>query len=288
MGTKVLLLFTGIAVLLLGASLRYVRSGTAIVVYRLEERHRWRGPGLRWVIPGLERSVPCSIEPEAWWGDVRCYAADRTEMSVRVSLQYEVIDAVRFDGVVHLIDHRIADVVSLETAALIAQLPVQLVIGQPGSISSEIEHRVGQALLPVGVRLLSLQTRAPRVSASMSDALGSEIEATYRRPAQLIAAETAVYSRLLEMQAELSEFSEMLGIASEMSEQALRLYESRTQRVAAARGNVVTVVGAPALPPPAEPARIHAPNVTSMGAWRGKDGFPGPVDQAYVGRRPRT
>ena len=272
MSAKLVPLLICVAVVTIWCSFRYVRSGTAIVVFRLEEPHHWRGPGLRWVIPVRERSEACSIEPEAWQCDVRCYGADRTEMSVRVTLQYDVTDPIKFHLMSHLIEHRIADAVSRATTTVVAAQPVRLVIAHPGLIADEIGQRVSYDLRPVGIRLLDLQLRPPRLTLAISDALTAEIEATLRRGARLIEAETAAAARMFEMQVDIAEFREMLLMSGAMTEQAFRVYESRSQRVAAERGNTVVVVPAPSLPPAPQSPLIHAPNVTSMGAWRGKDG----------------
>lgn len=271
MSAYLVLLLIFVAVLV-GCSLRYVRSGTAIVVFRLEAPHHWRGPGLRWVIPGFERSEVCSIEPEAWHCDIRCYSLDRTEMSVRVTVQYDVTEPIEFHLMSHLIEHRIADAVSRATTTVVAAQPVCLVIAHPGLIADAIEQRVGHELRSVGIRLLDLQLRPPRLTVAISDALTAEIEATLRRGARLIEAETAAAARVFEIQVDIAEFREMLLMSGAMTEQAFRVYEARSQRVAAERGNIVVLLPAPALPTPPHSPLIHAPNVTSMGAWRGKDG----------------
>ncbi len=272
MFAQLVLLLMFVAVLAIACSFRHVRSGTAIVVFRLEEPHHWSGPGLRWVIPMLERSEVCSVEPEAWQCDVRAYGADRTEMSVRVTLQYDVTDPIEFHLMSHLIEHRIADVVSRATTTVVATQPVWRVIACPGLIADAIEQRVGHELQSIGIRLLDLQLRPPRLTLAISDALSAEIEATMRRAARLIEAETAATARLYEVRVDIAEFEEMLVMSGAMTEQAFRVYEARSQRLAAERGNVVVLLPAPVLPPPPQSPLIHAPNVTSMGSWRGKDG----------------
>ena len=272
MFAKLVPLLIFFVVLAVACSFRHVRSGTAIVVFRLEEPHHWRGPGLRWVIPGFERSEVCSIEPEAWHCDVRCYGLDRTEMSVRVTVHYDVTDPIKFHLMSHLIEQRIADAVSRATTTVVAAQPVCLVIAHPGLAADEIAQSVGHELRPVGIRLLDLQLRPPRLTPAISAALTAEIEARLRRGARLIEAETAAAVRVFEMRVDIAEFREMLRMSGAMTEQAFRVYEARSQRVAAERGNIVVLVPAPALPTPPHSPLIHAPNVTSMGAWRGKDG----------------
>jgi regulator of protease activity HflC (stomatin/prohibitin superfamily) len=229
------------------ASLRYVRFGSGIVVLRMERPDRYRGPGLRLVVPLLERVERVSTEPRLLTEVVACYSADRVLVRVPVSLSYRIADGLRSAPLAAVVEDQLADALRDATNEVVTGALLTVTIGEPVRLRAMISDGVRGELARLGLELCSLSAGPVRVDGRVRDDLASEARAVLARPGRLVNAETRLLEIMTECRAVAAEHAINRSI-SDSNEAAAALYELRTRRVAASNGGLLMVVP-PGLPP---------------------------------------
>jgi hypothetical protein len=116
------------------------------------------------VAPAWEQAEEVRTGPRRWDGDFTCYSAELLLVAVRVELEYEVVDVVRFEHGATVVDGRLSDIVGATIDAQLVSRPLAWTIGHPDEVERAVAERVTSVLPAIGVAARSVRVHRPRVS----------------------------------------------------------------------------------------------------------------------------
>ena len=203
--------FGGIAailvVLLLISGMKVIQEYERGVIFRLGKLAGARGPGLTYVIPGVERLV--KIDLRVITMDVPAQEAiTRDNVTVRVNavVYFRVMNPQ--DAVVKVLDY-------IRATSMIAQTTLRSVLGQSlmdellsqrDKINQELQRIIDEQTEPWGVKVSVVEVRDVELPQSMQRAMARQAEAEREKRAKIIHAEGefSAAQRLTEAAAVLS------------------------------------------------------------------------------------
>ena len=186
--------FGGIAailvVLLLISGMKVIQEYERGVIFRLGKLAGARGPGLTYVIPGVERLV--KIDLRVITMDVPAQEAiTRDNVTVRVNavVYFRVMNPQ--DAVVKVLDY-------IRATSMIAQTTLRSVLGQSlmdellsqrDKINQELQRIIDEQTEPWGVKVSVVEVRDVELPQSMQRAMARQAEAEREKRAKIIHAE---------------------------------------------------------------------------------------------------
>ncbi|MPZ13460.1 MAG: slipin family protein [Chloroflexi bacterium] len=176
--------------LLLMSGLRVIQEYERGVVFRLGKLIGGRGPGLRFVIPGIERMVRVDLRVITM--DVPGQEAiTRDNVTVRVNavVYFRVVDPDA--SVVRVLDY-------IRATSMIAQTTLRSVLGQStmdellaqrDKINQDLQRIIDEQTEPWGVKVSVVELRDVELPQSMQRAMARQAEAEREKRAKIIHAE---------------------------------------------------------------------------------------------------
>ena len=179
-----------IIVVLLISGLKVIQEYERGVIFRLGKLAGARGPGLTYVIPGVERLV--KIDLRVITMDVPAQEAiTRDNVTVRVNavVYFRVMNPE--DAVVKVLDY-------IRATSMIAQTTLRSVLGQSlmdellsqrDKINQELQRIIDEQTEPWGVKVSVVEVRDVELPQSMQRAMARQAEAEREKRAKIIHAE---------------------------------------------------------------------------------------------------
>jgi regulator of protease activity HflC (stomatin/prohibitin superfamily) len=227
-----------IVVLLLGLSgLRIANQYQRAVVLRLGRYQAIRGPGLYWIIPGIEwqftidiRTVTAAVEQQ------ETITKDNVPVKINAVVWYRIFDPKKAILEVRSVDNAVIQVALTTLRTGIGQYTLDDVLKEQDTVSTTIGEKIDTVTEPWGVKVERVEMKNVEIPESMQRAIAQEAEALREKRARLIKA-----------QAEL-EAAEQLRRASEIIMQnpaGLELRRMQMITEVGAEQNTMTIVMMP-------------------------------------------
>jgi regulator of protease activity HflC (stomatin/prohibitin superfamily) len=207
------------------------------VVFRLGRFRAVRGPGLYWLIPGVEwqRSIDIRVETVALEGQ-ETVTKDSVTIGVNAVLWFRVLDPEA--SVIKVADYRDAvyQVALTSLRTIIGAHVLDEVLKERDAINTALREVVDSATDPWGVRVDLVEIKDVEIPTAMQRAMAREAEAVREKRARLIKADAE------------AEASDRLTVAAQrMAESPFALELRRLQMVSevGAEHNTTTVLMIP-------------------------------------------
>jgi regulator of protease activity HflC (stomatin/prohibitin superfamily) len=207
------------------------------VVLRLGRFQAIRGPGLYWLIPGIEwqykvdiRTVTAAVEQQ------ETITKDNVPVKINAVVWYRIFDPKKAILEVRSVDNAVIQVALTTLRTGIGQYTLDDVLKEQDSVSTTIGKKIDTVTEPWGVKVERVEMKNVEIPASMQRAIAQEAEALREKRARLIKA-----------QAEL-EAAEQLRQASEIIMQnpaGLELRRMQMLTEVGAEQNSMTVIMMP-------------------------------------------
>jgi len=261
----------GIAAIVIGvlviSGLKVIQEYERGVIFRLGKLAGARGPGLTYVIPGVERLV--KIDLRVITMDVPAQEAiTRDNVTVRVNavVYFRVINPQ--DAVVKVMDYIRATSMIAQTTlrSVLGQSPLDDLLSQRDKINLELQRIIDEQTEPWGVKVSVVEVRDVELPQTMQRAMARQAEAEREKRAKIIHAEGEfeASTRLADAAAVIAQqpialqlryLQTLTEIASERSSTVvfplpIDLIGQFFQRIGGGGGAVTP----PAVPPPADGA----------------------------------
>jgi regulator of protease activity HflC (stomatin/prohibitin superfamily) len=178
----------------LAASPRVAQQWERAIVLRLGRFAGQRGPGLFWIIPGIDRISA--------WIDQRTittsFAAEQTLTSDTVPVN---VDAVLFwmvndpeRAALEVQDYRLAVSWAAQTALrdIIGRTPLTVLLKGREQIEADLQKLIDQRSTPWGVTVQSVEMRDVVIPESLQDAMSREAQAAREKEARIILGQAEV------------------------------------------------------------------------------------------------
>jgi regulator of protease activity HflC (stomatin/prohibitin superfamily) len=184
----------GIAVIVVAvlvfSGLKVIQEYERGVIFRLGKLAGARGPGLTYVIPGVERLV--KIDLRVITMDVPAQEAiTRDNVTVRVNavVYFRVLNPQ--DAVVKVLDYIRATSMIAQTTlrSVLGQAPLDDLLSQRDKINQELQRIIDEQTEPWGVKVSVVEVRDVELPQSMQRAMARQAEAEREKRAKIIHAE---------------------------------------------------------------------------------------------------
>lgn len=191
------------ALMVVSASgLRVDREYERGVVFRLGRYRGIRGPGLYWLIPGVEqkqkvdvRTKTVDIAPQ------EAVTADSVTIRVNAVLFYRIIDANKAINQVENYEIAVYQAAMTTLRNVVGQNHLDAILQKRDQINFTVQEIVDEITEPWGVAIERVEIKDVEIPASMQRAMAKEAEAAREKRARLIKAESEKAASLLLAQA---------------------------------------------------------------------------------------
>lgn len=181
-------LFLGFLILLSG--LRIVSEYEKGVIFRLGRVVGARGPGLFFIIPGLERmqvvdlrTITLDVPPQD------CITRDNVTIRVNAIVYYRVMDPVK--AVVQIKNYNLgtAQIAQTTMRSVVGQVELDDLLSERERINNELQNIIDEATDPWGVKVTLVEVKDVELPAVMQRVMARQAEADRERRAKIIHAE---------------------------------------------------------------------------------------------------
>lgn len=158
-------------------------------VFRLGRMIGWRGPGLVWVAPIMERLV--IVDMRVVVVDVppqECITRDNVPIKVNAVVYFKVADPAK--AIVEVLDHRRATLEIAQTTlrSVIGQSPLDRILSDRTEITTELQTIIDHATDDWGVKVTRVEIKDLEIPGGLRRAMAREAEAERERRAMVIRA----------------------------------------------------------------------------------------------------
>ena len=160
------------------------------VVFRLGRLHNVRDPGLRWIIPLVDRiriidvrTVTAMVEKQ------ETITSDNVPAQVTAVIWYQVVDPVRSVVEVLDVDASVIQVALTSLRSIIGSSTLDSVLKDQETLADRMRRTIDEATEPWGVKVTRVEMRNIEIPESMMRAMAQEAEAQREKRARIIKAE---------------------------------------------------------------------------------------------------
>ena len=247
-----------IVISLIGASLlRWVTDGEALLVFRFERPHRSVGPGIRCVLPFVERAEHCSTRARRYLIEIECMSQDLMPFRARVALMWRLVDPVAYQPIDEIHRTRILTLLEEAVADVATDYPLARAARGSAAFGSAVIRRLEPRLCAVGIGLVDLVVSTPELPLAMTSAWSREPVALAERAGRVAEADTEAMVARKQLSTFVEELVALEWTGRRLGVPADRLYERRTRREASSSGATVVVMS----PPPSSDEADRTPVV---------------------------
>lgn len=196
MGTLLTLILFFVVVLIL-AGLRIANQYQRAVVFRLGKLLGLRGPGLYWIIPGIEwqqtvdlRTITASVDKQ------ETITKDNVPVKVTAVIWYAVTDPVKSVIDVRDVDGAVIQVALTSLRNVIGRHTLDDVLKEQERLGTDMRLVIDSATEPWGVKVTRVEMRNVEIPESMQRAMAQEAEALREKRARIIKAEAELEASL--------------------------------------------------------------------------------------------
>ncbi len=222
------------ALLIFIAGIRVAQEYQRAVVFRFGRYAGIKGPGLYWLIPGIEQQIRVDIRTATVAVERQeTITKDSVTAKVDAVLWYKVVDPAK--AIISVADYRSAvhQVALTSLRNIIGQHVLDEVLKERDSINSTLRGIVDTATEPWGIQIEMVEMKDVEIPESMQRAMAREAEAVRERRARIIKAD-----------AELEASSKLSMGAKQIAENPVALELRRMQMIAevGAEQNSTTII----------------------------------------------
>ena len=188
--TTLFFIFLVCAVLFIIAGLRIANQYQRAVVFRLGKLQGLRGPGLYWIIPGIEwqqtvdiRTVTASVDKQ------ETITRDNVPVKVTVVIWYSVTDPIKSVVEVRDVDGSVIQVALTTLRNITGRHTLDDVLKEQEQLGADMRLAIDKATEPWGVKVTRVEMRNVEIPESMQRAMAQEAEALREKRARIIKAE---------------------------------------------------------------------------------------------------
>lgn len=196
MNTLLTLILIFVVVLVL-AGLRIANQYQRAVVFRLGKLLGLRGPGLYWIIPGIEwqrtvdlRTITASVDKQ------ETITKDNVPVKVTAVIWYAVTDPVKSVIDVRDVDGAVIQVALTSLRNVIGRHTLDDVLKEQERLGTDMRLVIDSATEPWGVKVTRVEMRNVEIPESMQRAMAQEAEALREKRARIIKAEAELEASL--------------------------------------------------------------------------------------------
>ena len=196
MNTLLTLILIFVVVLIL-AGLRIANQYQRAVVFRLGKLLGLRGPGLYWIIPGIEwqqtvdlRTITASVDKQ------ETITKDNVPVKVTAVIWYAVTDPVKSVIDVRDVDGAVIQVALTSLRNVIGRHTLDDVLKEQERLGTDMRLVIDSATEPWGVKVTRVEMRNVEIPESMQRAMAQEAEALREKRARIIKAEAELEASL--------------------------------------------------------------------------------------------
>ena len=172
------------------ATIRIVTEYERLVIFRLGKFHKVKGPGLVFIIPGVDRPVKVGLRTVTM--DVPpqdIITKDNVSVSVNAVIYFRVIYPDK--AIIQVEDYMFGTSQMSQTTlrSIIGQFELQDILSQREKINSELQVIIDEATDPWGIKVSRVELKDVILPEEMKRAMAKQAEADRERRAKVIAAE---------------------------------------------------------------------------------------------------
>jgi regulator of protease activity HflC (stomatin/prohibitin superfamily) len=178
------------ALLILFTGLRVVAEYERGVVFRLGRVMNARGPGLFFVIPGIERMtvvdlrvITLDVPPQD------CITRDNVTIRVNAVVYYRVLDPVKATVQIRNYNQGTIQIAQTTLRSVVGQVELDELLSERERINEELQHIIDQETDPWGVKVSITEIKDVELPQVMQRVMSRQAEADRERRAKIIHAE---------------------------------------------------------------------------------------------------
>jgi len=179
------------------AGLRIANQYQRAVVFRLGKLRGIRGPGLYWIIPGIEwqttvdlRTITASVDQQ------ETITKDNVPVKVTVVVWYAITDPIKSVIEVREVDRSVIQVALTSLRNIIGRHTLDDVLKEQEKLGTTMRESIDSATEPWGVKVSRVEMRNVEIPESMQRAMAQEAEALREKRARIIKAEAELEASL--------------------------------------------------------------------------------------------
>ena len=186
----VLLTLLAVAGVLAAASIRILREYERAVVFRLGRLAGEKGPGLVWLIPGVDRmvrvdlrTVTLAIPPQ------NLITRDNVPAKVNAVAWFRVIDATRAVVDVERYLQATSQIAQTILRSVLGKADLDMLLGEREQLNESLQHMIDEHTDPWGIKVTTVEIKDVEIPTAMQRAMALGAEAERERRAKVIHAE---------------------------------------------------------------------------------------------------
>jgi regulator of protease activity HflC (stomatin/prohibitin superfamily) len=189
LGVVVLTLLV-LAACLAAASIRILREYERAVVFRLGRLLGEKGPGLVWLIPGVDRMVRVDLRTVTL--DVppqNLITRDNVPAKVNAVCWFRVVDAVKSVVDVERYLRATSQIAQTTLRSVLGKADLDMLLGEREQLNQSLQHIIDEHTDPWGIKVTNVEIKDVEIPSGMQRAMALGAEAERERRAKIIHAE---------------------------------------------------------------------------------------------------
>lgn len=189
MGSSILGILTGAIILLLAQGLKLDREYQRGVIYRLGRIRGVMGPGMYWIIPGIDQKMQVDIRTKTV--DIQAQetvTADSVTIKVNAVLYYRILDPAKAINRVENYQMAVYQIALTTLRNVVGQNILDDVLQNRDKINQKVQEIVDEITEPWGIVIERVEMKDVEIPGNMQRAMAKEAEAVREKRARLIKA----------------------------------------------------------------------------------------------------
>jgi regulator of protease activity HflC (stomatin/prohibitin superfamily) len=179
-----------LAACLAAASIRILREYERAVVFRLGRLLGEKGPGLVWLIPGVDRMVRVDLRTVTL--DVppqNLITRDNVPAKVNAVCWFRVVDAVKSVVDVERYLRATSQIAQTTLRSVLGKADLDMLLGEREQLNQSLQHIIDEHTDPWGIKVTNVEIKDVEIPSGMQRAMALGAEAERERRAKIIHAE---------------------------------------------------------------------------------------------------
>jgi regulator of protease activity HflC (stomatin/prohibitin superfamily) len=185
-----LLIVAGAVLALAAASVRVLREYERAVVFRLGRLTEERGPGLIFLIPGVDRMVRVSLRTVTLTIPAQeIITRDNVPARVTAVTYYRVIDPARSVVDIENVLAATSQIAQTTLRSILGKAELDALLAERERLNEQLQHIIDDQTEPWGVKVTTVEIKDVEIPERMQHAMARQAEAERERRAKIINAE---------------------------------------------------------------------------------------------------
>lgn len=179
-----------IVVALIAASLRVVQQYQRAVIFRLGRVVGEKGPGLRMIIPIIDRLQKVSLQIVTMpVPSQKIITKDNVSIDVAAVAYFQVVDATKSLIAIQNVDSAVNQIAQTTVRNIVGQFYLDEVLSETAKINQKVKHIIDTHTEAWGIAVKTVEIKDIQLPESMQRAMAKQAEAEREKRAKIIAAE---------------------------------------------------------------------------------------------------